>query len=109
MIHIFLVDLNNAGELYRLSIQTEDVKKTAETLLEYSKDVRYIGNKEEAGRKDIGVRKLPDGSTIVRCQFFGDKIGYVNRFAANETRMNIINKAVDARELIANGFSEAAH
>lgn len=97
------MDFNDAGDLYRVSVETDDPVRAAEAFLRYSKDVRYVGSKEERGTKDKGNRVLCDGAVMCRCTWFGSKIGYKMRFATSEYKRNIIEKAVDARELIANG------
>lgn len=100
MVHQILMDLNNDGNLYRLMVESDDVCRTLGQLLEYSPDVRYVDSKAEPGKKDKGVRVLPDGSVIRRAQFFGSKTGYNMRFATSDYKMNIVKKARDAREVI---------
>lgn len=94
MILSVLVDLNDAGDFYRLTIETEDKARLFRTLSQYSRDVRYIEDKDEPGRKDVGTRRLPDGSTILNCKFFGSKIGYVMRFETSRYKFEVIEKAV---------------
>lgn len=103
MIHQILMDLNNDGNLYRLMVESDDLCRTLAQLLEYSPDVRYVDSKGELGRKDKGVRVLPDGSVVRRCQFFGSKTGYNMRFATSEYKLNTVKKARSAKEVIANG------
>ncbi len=103
MIYSVLVDLNNSGDLYRLLIESDNLARALEELLKVSDDVRYVDAKEEPGKKDKGIRVLPDGSIVRRCQFFGSKIGYNMRFATSEYKLNTIRKARDAREVITDG------
>lgn len=102
MIYNVLIDYGNQGDLFRLAIESEDLHSTLRTLLNYSNDVRYIDSKDELGKKDKGNKVLEDGSIIRRSQFFGSKIGYQMRFQTSEYKTNILNKAVDAREVLAN-------
>lgn len=88
-----LVDLNNEGYLYTLTIQTEDKEKLFEELKLFSNDVRYIEDKEEPSKRDKGDKILSDGSKVLRCQFFGDKVCGISAFGKSEGRMFIINKA----------------
>ena len=104
MIYNVLIDLNNQGDLYRMAIESDDLSATLTELLKYSDDVRYIDSKEELGKKDKGTKRLDKGGIVRRCQFIGSKVGYVNRFAASEYKFNIISKARDAREVLANGL-----
>ena len=103
MIYSVLVDLNNSGDLYRLLVESDNLTRTLEELLKISDDVRYVDAKEELGKKDKGIRVLPDGSIVRRCQFFGSKVGYNMRFATSEYKLNTIKKARDAREIIERG------
>ena len=89
-----LVDLNDVGDLYRLTVETEDKARLFRTLSQYSRDVRYIEDKDEPGRKDVGTRRLLDGSTILNCKFFGSKIGYIMRFETSRYKLETIQKAV---------------
>ena len=94
MIVSMLVDLNDDGDFYRLTIETEDKARLFRTLSQYSRDVRDIEDKDEPGRKDVGKRRLPDGSTILNCKFFGSKIGYIMRFETSRYKLETIQKAV---------------
>lgn len=89
-----LVDLNNEGFLYTLTIQTEDKERLFQELKLHSNDVRYIEDKKEPSNRDKGDRILTDGSRVLRCQFFGDKVCGLSAFGKSEGRMFIINKAV---------------
>lgn len=88
-----LMDFNDTGDFYRLTIETEDKQALFKYLCQFSNDVRYIEDKEERGKKDVGTRVLPDGSTILRCQWFGSKIGHLMRFETSQYKMGVINKA----------------
>ena len=94
MIVTMLVDLNDDGDFYRLTIETEDKARLFRTLSQYSRDVRYIEDKDEPGRNDEGNRRLPDGSTILQCKFFGSKMGYIMRFETSRYKLETIQKAV---------------
>lgn len=94
MIVSVLMDFNDEGDFYRLTIETEDRARLWRTLAGYSRDVRYIEDKETRGRKDVGRRRLPDGSVILNCKFFGSKVGYLMRFAASQYKDGVIRKAV---------------
>lgn len=98
MIVSVLVDFNDEGDFYRLTIETENKHRLFEYLTSLSNDVRYIEDKEERGRKDTGCRVLPDGSTILRCQWFGSKIGHMMRFETSPYKMGVIKKAVQIRD-----------
>lgn len=89
-----LVDLNNEGFLYTLTIQTEDKERLFQELKLHSDDVRFIEDKKEPSVRDKGTRVLTDGSRVLRCQFFGDKVCGLSAFGKSEGRMFIINKAV---------------
>ena len=82
-----LVDLNNEGVLFLLTIQTEDRERLFN-------DVRYVEDKEEPSQRDKGDRILTDGSKVLRCQFFGDKVYGLSAFSKNAGKMAVINKAV---------------
>lgn len=88
-----LMDFNDTGDFYRLTIETEDKQVLFKYLCQFSNDVRYIEDKEERGKKDVGTRVLPDGSTILRCQWFGSKIGHLMRFETSPYKMGVIKKA----------------
>ena len=94
MIIRVLMDLNDDGYLYMLNIQTEDKERTLQTLKNYSNDVRYVEEKQEATRFDKGARVLPDGSIVKRCTLFGDKVAARFSFDKSEYKKFIINKAV---------------
>ena len=89
-----LVDLNNEGVLFLLTIQTEDKDMLFELLKEHSHDVRFIEEKDEPSRRDTGDRKLDDGSIVLRCQSFGDKVGAMYAFGKSQGKMCTIEKAV---------------
>lgn len=89
-----LVDLNNEGVLYLLTIQTEDRERLFKELKSFSNDVRYVEDKEEPSQRDKGDRILTDGSKVLRCQFFGDKVYGLSAFSKNAGKMAVINKAV---------------
>ena len=74
MILSLLVDFNDRGKLFSMTIETENEKRLFKTLHKYSHDVRFIEEKEERGAKDKGKRVLSDGSIVLRCKFFSDKI-----------------------------------
>lgn len=94
MILSVLMDFNDAGDFYRVTIETEDRARLFRTLAMYSHDVRYIEDKDERGRKDVGTRVLSDGSVILNCKFFGSKIGYLMRFETSQYKSGVIQKAV---------------
>lgn len=94
MIVRVLVDLNDEGWLYLLTIQTEDKDRLFELLKEHSHDVRFIEEKEEPSKRDTGDRKLDDGSIVLRCQSFGDKVGAMYAFGKSQGKMCTIEKAV---------------
>lgn len=94
MISRFLIDYNNTGNLFCFTIMTENRDRLCNLLKTYSNDVRYLEDKETAGKKDKGKRKLEDGSIVLRCQYFGDKIPAMYSFKNSPSRFNLIQKAV---------------
>ena len=94
MILSMLVDFNNRGTLFSMTIETKDRDKLFQTLHKYSNDVRFIEEKKERGAKDKGARVLSDGSTVLRCKYFGDKIPAMYAFGKSPGKMNILNMGV---------------
>lgn len=94
MILSVLVDFNDKGGLFSLTIETKNRNKLFKTLHKYSHDVRFIEEKEERGAKDKGERVLSDGSTVLRCKYFGDKIPAMYAFQKSPGKMNILKRGV---------------
>lgn len=70
MVQICLVDLNDAGEFFRIGIETEaDAGAVLSYWRRYSKDVRR-GECRKQGRYDTGKRRCELG-TIVCCRPIG--------------------------------------
>lgn len=92
MIYRFLVD--DSGDFYMMTVETEDKQRTVATLKGYSRDVRYVDSKDELGKKDTGKRRLPDGSIVRRCVFFGCKVGAMMRFEKSAYKLGTVKKAV---------------
>jgi hypothetical protein len=81
----FIIDMNNIGELFRLSILGKQ-SEIQSYLYQYSNDVRYCPSRilhPVPHRNDKGVRKLPCG-LIVNCRFERDK--YL-KFGKRETKL----------------------
>lgn len=89
-----LVDYGNSGSLFCFTIETDDEQSLFSILKSYSNDVRFLEEKKEKSRFDKGCRKLKDGSTILRCQYFGEKFLSMFAFKNSPGRWNIIEKAV---------------
>lgn len=94
MILSLLVDFNDKGSLFSLTIETKNKKKLFKTLHKYSHDVRFIEEKEERGAKDKGERVLSDGSIVLRCKFFGDKVSSMYAFNKSPGKMNVLRMGV---------------
>ncbi|MGM9580949.1 MAG: hypothetical protein ACI3U2_06945 [Anaerovibrio sp.] len=56
--------------------------------------MRFIEEKDEPSKRDTGDRKLDDGSIVLRCQSFGDKVGAMYAFGKSPGKMCTIEKAV---------------
>lgn len=72
-IHFFKVDLNNEGHLYRIGVECEDKDAVETHFKQYSRDVRYDGCKEHAGKNDTGNRVIFPGAIIKSCHWIEDK------------------------------------
>lgn len=107
MILCLLVDYNDSGDFYRLTVETENPLRMFREFLGISHDVRYIESKSEKGKRDKGVRRMPDGSVILRSCFFGSKIGAMMRFENNAYKIGVIQKAMRLTEGNIVGLSSA--
>ena len=94
MILSVLVDFNDKGALFSMTIETKNKKKLFQTLHKYSHDVRFVEQKEKRGARDKGERRLSDGSTVLRCKYFGDKIPAMYAFDKSPGKMRIIDMGV---------------
>lgn len=94
MILSLLVDFNDKGSLYSMTVETANKTKLFKTLHKYSNDVRFIEEKEERGAKDKGERVLSDGSIVLRCKYFGDKVSSVYAFGKSPGKMNVLKMGV---------------
>lgn len=73
MIYFFFVDFNDCGDYYRVGIEAVN-KEVAEGYLQtYSKDVRFHKENKKRTKRDMGNRRIPNG-TIVYCKFATSKI-----------------------------------
>ena len=92
-VHVLLVDFNDAGELYRLTIKGNKV-----AILEYfyglSSDVRFVKTTAKH-RNDKGVRRIPCG-TIVACTFECDKMSTFNHYKTRyfDARHSVIEAVI---------------
>lgn len=88
-IHSYLIDFNNEGSLYRISIQ--GIKHIiTDYLYGLSEDVRFVKTAKKKHKNDKGCRRLPCG-TVVACTFEYDKLSTFSKFAS---------KCVDARKAV---------
>jgi hypothetical protein len=75
--HVLLVDFNDEGQMYRVTIEGNKV-----AILEYfyglSSDVRFVKTTTKH-RNDKGCRKIPCG-TIVACTWECDKMSTFNNY-----------------------------
>ena len=94
MILSVLVDYNDCGILYSMTVETENKERLFQTLHKYSRDVRFVETKQKRGAKDRGKRVLSDGSIILRCKYFGDKVPAMCAFAKSPGKMNILDMGV---------------
>lgn len=94
MILSLLVDFNDKGSLYSMTVETANKSRLFKTLHKYSNDVRFIEEKEERGAKDKGERVLSDGSIVLRCKYFGDKVSSVYAFGKSPGKMNVLKMGV---------------
>lgn len=67
------MDMNDRGEMYRLTIESDAIFNCMEYLKTLSKDVRLVGEKSVRGKRDNGDRKIPYG-IIRNCVYKYDKI-----------------------------------
>lgn len=73
MVQICLVDLNDAGEFFRIGVETDaDANAVVSYWRRYSSDVRYSERRKQ-GRYDTGKRACELG-TIVCCRQVGGVI-----------------------------------
>ena len=93
MIARFLIDFEDAGDYFLVSIETNDKASLIDELKGYSRDVLYVDSKDDISDKDTGKRRLKHG-IIRRCAWWGSKSGFRMRFETSQWRMDTLKKAV---------------
>ena len=66
-----LIDYNNEGDWYLLTVSTTDEKQLFEDLHLYSNEVRFIEYKEA---QEATGRQFNPTSKILGCKYFGSKL-----------------------------------
>ncbi len=89
MIHCYLVDFNNSGDMYRISIKgiRQEITNYLYTI---SNDTRYIKSYKKQHKNDKGNRAIPCG-VVVACSFEYCKFDTFSKFAS---------KLIDARKAV---------
>lgn len=69
MVHYFVVDYNNTGDLYNIGVLGEDKEAIREYLMKQSRNVRYLksANRKKNTGKDIGVGIIISCRYLARC------------------------------------------
>lgn len=74
MILQYLVDFLNLGDLYLLTVDTNNQAATTTYLQSFSKDVRFVKKLPKVPKKAKGNRHLFAGTRIIDCHYRKDKI-----------------------------------